>query len=59
MKNRTCYYFDDITKIEYFNFDILLDKKSCVKILIHEISYITLIGAKLLCNRFDKVDGLI
>ena len=29
------------------------------KILIYEISYITLIGAKPLCNRFDKVDGFM
>ena len=29
IKNRTCYYFDDIMRVEYFDFDnILLDKKS-------------------------------
>ena len=29
IKNRTCYYFDDIIEIEDFNFDnILLDKES-------------------------------
>ena len=28
-RNRTCYYFDDIVKIEYFDFDnILIDEKS-------------------------------
>ena len=28
-KNRTCYYFDDIIKIENFNLDnILIDEKS-------------------------------
>ena len=26
IKNRTCYYFDDVIKIEAFNFDILLDE---------------------------------
>ena len=29
IKNRTCYYFDYIIKIEYFDFDnLLLDEKS-------------------------------
>ena len=29
IKNRTCYYFDDITKIKDFDLDnILIDKKS-------------------------------
>ena len=35
-KNRTCYYLDDIIKIEDFDFDnILLDRKSYKNILIH------------------------
>ena len=46
----------------YFN-DILLDKKSYKNkhehILIYEISYKTLMGAKLLRTRFDKIDGFI
>ena len=27
IKNCTCYYFDDIIKIEDFNFDILINEK--------------------------------
>ena len=47
MKDRTCYYFDDIIKIENFDFDIfLLHEKSNENILICGISYKTLIGAK-------------
>ena len=34
IKNRTCYYFDDINEIEDFDFDnILLDEKSYENIL--------------------------
>ena len=40
IKNCTCYYFDDIIKIEDFDFDdILLDKKSFENILIFDISH--------------------
>ena len=50
IKGRTCYYFDDIIKIEDFHFDdILWDQKS----------YKTLIGAKPLRIRFDKADEFI
>ena len=60
IKNYTCYYFDDKIKIEDFDFDnILLDEKSYESILVHNISYKTLIGAKPLCIRFDKVGGFI
>ena len=60
IKNRTCYYFDDIIKIEDFNLDtILTDEKSYKNILVHNISYKTLIDAKPLCIRFDKTDGFI
>ena len=41
-----CYYFDDIFKLEDFDFHILLDKKSYKNILIYHISNKTLIGAK-------------
>ena len=42
-KNRTCYYFDDIIKLEDFNLDkILIDKNSNENILIYNISYKTL-----------------
>ena len=57
IRSRTCYYFDDIIKIEDFDFDnILLDEKSNEIILAYDISYKTLIGAKLLCIRFNKVE---
>ena len=55
IKNRTCYYFDDFIKLEYFDLDnILIDEKS------HEnISYITLIDSKPLRIRFFKIGGII
>ena len=57
IKNRTCYYFDDIIEIEHFNLhDILIDKKSYKNILVINISYRTLIDVKLLCIRYDKID---
>ena len=60
IKNHTCYYFDDIIKLEDFDLgNILIDKKSHENILIHDISYETLIGSKSLRIRFDKVDGII
>ena len=53
------YHFDDIIKIEDFDFDnILLGKKSYHNILIH-ISYKTLIDAKPLHIRFNRVNGVI
>ena len=51
IKNYTCHYFDDIIKIEDFDFDIiLLDEKSYEDILI---------GAKSWRIKFDKVDEFI
>ena len=47
--NPTCYYFDDIIKLEDFDLDIILiDEKSHKKILIYDISYKTLIDLKTL-----------
>ena len=47
IKNRTCYYFDDIIKLEDFTLDnILIDEKSHENILIYDISYKPLIGSK-------------
>ena len=60
IKNRTFYYFDNMIEIEDFNFDnILLDENSYENISVYYISYKTLIGAKPLRIRFDKVDGFI
>ena len=58
IKNRTCYYFDYIIKIEDFDHDnILVDEKSYENILAYNISDINLIIAKPLRIRFNKVDG--
>ena len=47
IKNRTCYYFDDITELEDFDFNnVLIDEKSHENILIYDISYKTLISQK-------------
>ena len=60
IKNRTCYCFDDIIKLQDFDIDnILIDKKSHENILIYEISYKNLIDSKPLRIRFDKIDGFI
>ena len=60
IKNRTCYYFDDIIKIEGFNLDyILIDEKSCENVLVYNISYKTLIDTKHVCIRLDKIHGFI
>ena len=38
IKNRACYHFDDIIKLEYFNLDnMLIDEKSHENILIYDI----------------------
>ena len=60
IKNRICYYFDDIIKIEHYHLDnIMLNEKSYRNILVYNDSYKTLIGDKPLCIRFDKVNGFI
>ena len=41
IKNRTCYYFTGIIKIEGFDFDILIDEKSYKNILVYNILYKT------------------
>ena len=54
IKNRTCYYFDDIIQLEDFDLDsVLIDDKSLENILIYDISYKTLIDPKPLRIRFD------
>ena len=57
IRNRTCYYFDDITEIQDFDLDnILIDEKSYENILFYNISYKRLIDTKPLRIRFDKID---
>ena len=56
IKNRTCYYFDDIIKFEDFDFDnILIDEKSYENVLVCDNSYETLIAPKPLRIRLNKV----
>ena len=60
IKNCTYYYFDDIIKLEDFDFNnILIDEKSYKNILIYDISCNSLIVLKPLWTRFDKIDGFI
>ena len=59
IKNCTCYYFNDIIKIEDFDFNsILLVEQSYKNILIHDVLYKTFLVAKPLCIIFYKV-GLL
>ena len=54
IRNRMCYYFDDIIKIEDFDLDnILKDEKLFENILIFNISYKNLIDSKPL--RLDSI----
>ena len=60
IKNRTCYYSDDITKLEDFDRNnMLMDQKSHENILIYDMSYKTLIRPKPFRIRFDKIHGFI
>ena len=60
IKYRTCCYFDDITKIEYFEFDnILFDEKLYKNMQIYNTSYKAFIGPESLRIMFDKIDGLV
>ena len=55
-----CYYFDDVIKFEDFNLDdILIDEKSYKHILVYIASYKTLMSAKILYIRFNKMNGFI
>ena len=55
IKNRMCYYFDDIIKLE--NFDI--NEKPHVNILINDISSKTQLGSNILRIRFNEIDGFV
>ena len=55
IKNRTCYYFDDIlAAMDIYSEDFLLDEKLYKNFLIYDISYKTFVGSKPLGIRFDK-----
>ena len=60
IKNRACYYFDEIIKLEDFNLDnILIEKKSHENTFIYNISFKNLTGSKALRIGFDKIDEFI
>ena len=55
-----CYYFDDMIKLEDFDFDnTLVEEKSHENFLIYILSYKTLIDPKSLQTRFFKIHGFI
>ena len=53
------YYFDEMTKIEDFDLDILIDEKSYKNILVYNISCKNVTAAKRLRIRLDKIDRFI
>ena len=60
IKNRVCYYFDDIINGIKINFsNILLDKRLYEIISVYNILYKIPTGPKSLRIRFDKIDGFI
>ena len=60
IKNRTCYYFDDMIKdVDIYFSDILLDKKLHEFISVYDISCKTSTDSKALHIRFNKTDGFI
>ena len=60
IKNHTWCCFDDIIKSRDFNLNnILIDEKLYENTLIHNISFKTLVDAKPLRIRFDKIDEFV
>ena len=60
IKNPTCYYFDDLIKIEDFDVvNILIDERLHKRILVYDISYKTLFDSNSCGIRFDEIDGFI
>ena len=60
IKNRVCYYFDDIingTKINFSN--VLLNKKSYENISVYNISYESPTSPKPFSIKFNKIDEFI
>ena len=53
------YYFDEMTKIEDFDLDILIDEKSYKNTLVYNISCKNVTAAKRLRIRLDKIDRFI
>ena len=59
LKIQQVIFFDDIIKLEDFDLDVLIDKKSHNFFLICNISCKTLIELNPLRIRFNKIDGFI
>ena len=60
LKKRTCYYFDDIIRIESFALNnILIDEKWYENILVYNISHKSLIDSKPLHIRLNKINVFI
>ena len=60
IKNRVCYYFDDIINGRDINFrNILLDKNLYQNVSVYNISYKTSTRPRPLRIRFDKIDGFV
>ena len=60
IKNRACYYCDDIIKDVDTHFsDIWLDEKLLENDSVYDISHKTLMGSEVLRIRFDKIDEFI
>ena len=60
IKNRTTYYFDDITNLEDSDLNnILIDKNLCKIFFIYDISCKTLLSRKPLLIRFNKLDASV
>ena len=60
IKNCTCFYFNDIIKFEDFDLNnISIDERSFKNILTYTIYYKTLMHAKPLHIRFDKIERFI
>ena len=60
IENSTCFYFNNIIKLEDFDIDnILIDGKPHKNILIWRISCKTLISSKPLRIRFDKINEFV
>ena len=60
IKNRMCYYFDDIINdVDIYFSDVLLDEKLYENISVYDISNKTSTGPKALYIRFDQIDGFI
>ena len=60
IKNHTCFYFDDIIRSFFINFDnILLDKKLYENVFSFWHFVQNFNGSKPLRLKFDKIDGFI